>query len=333
LSAQKITMPAPVAALAVSPDGRLLAVALGANGKGGVHLLERSADGFKEKWQRWPDARSWGVAFSPTEPWLAVTNEVVPVTWDGPNREPTKLPYSAWVVEVWDLVAQKLINFPEARTIGGRIRALAFSPLGHHLAAGIQFWGKSEARMARVWDTGGQRAFRDFRINRTGFDKERIGGVRSITYSAEGRWLAAADDGDGRTGARCVVWEAHSGEQRWVGGSVAAASAAFAGAAPVFAATEPGAVRCYSVPKFERFGAELPVEKDPDTIALSPDGQLVALKLNGRITLHDTKTGTERQTYPAPGNAWALAFSPDGKNLISGHTDGTVNVWVVPEPS
>jgi WD40 repeat protein len=270
------------------------------------------------------------VAFSPNQPWLAVTKQVVPVIGGGPKEEPTKVGYSVWVVELWDLNTQKILDLPDSRNISGKIRALAFSPGGEHLAAGIQFWGKSEPRMVRVWETHGTRPHQDFKIDGTVLGKDRIGSMRSVAYSRDGRWLAAAADGQDGAVARCVVWKADSGAQHWCSAPVALASVAFAGAARVFAATEPGGVRCYSFPPFEPLGPAIPTGTDPDTIALSPDGALVALKLPGRIQLHDTHTGAERQTYLAPGSAWTMAFTPDGKNFVSGHTDKAVRVWVVP---
>jgi serine/threonine protein kinase len=332
LMAQTITVPAPVTAVAVAADGRSLAIATCGNEKdgGGVHLYERDPDGFQEKWHKWTAAQSWGVAFSSTEPWLAVVNEVIPVAWEPPAREEVKQP-PAWVVEVWDLAANNHIVFLEGRTTGGRIRALAFAPTGKKLAAGIQFWGRSELVMTRAWEFGEKLIHRDFWFDKTDHDKKKVGSVRSVAYSSDGVWLAAADDNANGASARCVVWNAASGERRWFGGPVKLASVAFAGGAPVFAATEPGAVRCYSVPQFEPLGKEIPIATDPDTIALSPDGKLVALKLKDRIQLYDPATGAERLRYPVQSNAWSIVFTPDGKNLISGHTDKKVRVWVVPD--
>jgi serine/threonine protein kinase len=329
VSEQTISLPAPVAAVAVSPDGRLLAVATGENGKGGVHLFERGPEGFQEKWRKWPDAQSLAVAFSPTRPWLAVVNQVTPVIWDGPAREPTKLPYPAWVVEVWDFAANKLVEFPEARTTGGRIRAVAFAPGGRHLAAGIQFPGRAANTMVRVWETDGDRRFEDLATQDAPTEH-----VRGIAYSSDGRWLAAADEATDGAAARVVVWEAPNRKQHLsFGPARTRASAAFAGAHPIFAVTERGSVRCYTVPQFSPHGKEIPTERDPDTIALSPDARLLAIRLDGCVRLHDTQTGAAHCTYPAAGTAGALAFAPDGKNLISCHTDRAVRVWVVPETS
>jgi WD40 repeat protein len=92
-------------------------------------------------------------------------------------------------------------------------------------------------------------------------------------------------------------------------------------------------VQCYTAPKFEPFGKtiELGETVEPEMIALSPSGRVVAIKLAGRVELRDTEQGKLRHTFNMPASAWTLTFTPDGKNLIGGHTDKFVRVWVVPD--
>ncbi|MGH7169031.1 MAG: WD40 repeat domain-containing protein, partial [Gemmataceae bacterium] len=65
----------------------------------------------------------------------------------------------------------------------------------------------------------------------------------------------------------------------------------------------------------------------------SPDGRALAVADERGIVLHDLASG--RQFHRLSGFAAgvsALAFSPDGKTLASGHDDTTVLLWNVPLP-
>src|SRR5262249_10330732 len=66
--------------------------------------------------------------------------------------------------------------------------------------------------------------------------------------------------------------------------------------------------------------------------AVSPDGTRLASQAAagppGRVLLWDTRSGKELHRLPAhQGEAFALAFSPDGKLLATGGLDGTLRLW------
>jgi hypothetical protein len=65
--------------------------------------------------------------------------------------------------------------------------------------------------------------------------------------------------------------------------------------------------------------------------ALSPDGRLLAAASGqGEVRLLETATGTEiRRLSGHRGAVWSLAFSRDGRTLVSGSFDGTALVWDV----
>lgn len=68
----------------------------------------------------------------------------------------------------------------------------------------------------------------------------------------------------------------------------------------------------------------------PNSVAFSPDGQILASGSGSMIKLWDLKTGKELRTLKASTHDGdSIAFSPDGKLLATGGDDGAVVFWDV----
>jgi WD40 repeat protein len=69
-------------------------------------------------------------------------------------------------------------------------------------------------------------------------------------------------------------------------------------------------------------------QKPCRAVAVSPDGKTIASADTKSIHLWDVPTATKRATLNGhTGVVWSVAFSPDGRLLLSGSKDGTARFW------
>jgi WD40 repeat protein/serine/threonine protein kinase len=89
-----------------------------------------------------------------------------------------------------------------------------------------------------------------------------------------------------------------------------------------------GSVRLWDV-KGRRELRRWPASHVAHGVALSPDAALVAsADEGGVVTVWDAASGAEKQRFRGhEGRVWGILFSPDGRSLYSGGTDGTVRRW------
>ena len=65
-----------------------------------------------------------------------------------------------------------------------------------------------------------------------------------------------------------------------------------------------------------------------ERVVFSPDGRRVASTGGGTIKLWDVEAGKLHAALPSPNvQVFALAFSPDGRTLVSGGSDHLVHIW------
>jgi WD40 repeat protein len=82
-------------------------------------------------------------------------------------------------------------------------------------------------------------------------------------------------------------------------------------------------------------GEELAILQNPDfvrTMEFSPDGRLLAVSIDDKITLWDVARQAPLTTLTdAPGQIYGLVFSTDGRILASMSETNSVDFWAVPE--
>jgi len=249
---------------------------------------------------------------------------------------------------VWSLdtgEARKVLTFHEAE-----VNAVAALPDGGFATAA------ADGRIA-IWETGGTEPARIL--------DGHHGPVSSLAVSPDGKLLASASwDGSVRlwplAGGEARVLEGHRGNVNAVAflADGTLVSAGYDGrlivwpddaASPPRTVTLPAPLNALAVLPGGRLGAggadgrlhivdrrgaeltSLPVGTDPVTaLAVSPDGNyLAASGIGGKVTVLETaRLGTVFQ-LDGPGPVWALAFTLDGRTLLTGGADRAVREWDV----
>jgi WD40 repeat protein len=297
---------APVADIAISPDGRLLAAAQGDQIVSLWDIAERSA--LREL--RLPQSDGdmivpgtfTSVAFSPD-------SQAVVAGDDGGN------------VPVWSIADGVAL---QTLSVGLRIVAdVAFSPDGKSVAAASEGW-RSEPGAIWLWDVA------------SGAELHRLTIDTDARFLAPAERIAFAPDG-----AQVLMGLADGGILRWnladlsmaqeLGGHSAAITAlAYApGGNRILSASRDGSLRTW---RADGAPAEAVVSLGAiSALAISPDGSLVISGDEGGAIEIRRPDGSPVTHIPGQGGQiYALAISPDGATLAAASRDGVVRLRKLP---
>jgi WD40 repeat protein len=321
---------APISAVALSPDGKILLTAgtdhrarlwdaagqpLGAPL---VHPDAITAAAFSPDSRtvltgsRDKTARRWQVATGqPLGAPLVHPDEVSAVAFS-PDEKVVATGCRDSKVRLWDAASARLLGPPYAHA--GRIRGLAFSPDGKTLLTG------SDDATAQLWDV------------RTGqkllpAPLRHAYNILAVAFSQDGRMVVT-----GSSDHTVRLWETATG--RPVGSPLQHANAvqtvAFGPSAQaVLTGSLDCAARRWSIGREQLLLRELPHPREVVAVAFSPDAKTV---LTGgwdtRARLWDVATGNLLPTlFQHQRSIYAVAFSPDGKRIVTGSRDQTAQVW------
>jgi WD40 repeat protein len=230
-------------------------------------------------------------------------------------------------IGVWDLAAEKdkvQITMPRPadplanRALGDPARLYWFSADEMVLA------DYDSAATVRLWDTATGKQLRAFAAV-----DESDGQLYALDLSADGSMVltrAFVAETPGGRATRLRLWDAATGTalRTWETPDAVLAAAFTPDGRAVATAGEQG-VSVWELAtgklRFRSAGAAA-------VVSCSPDGRVLAADGGATIRLLDLRTGKEfRQLKGHQADVEALAFTPDGKRLITGSADSTALVW------
>ncbi len=217
-------------------------------------------------------------------------------------------------VRLWDVTTRRQIGILPGHKWW--VEVVAFSPDGRTLASG------SSDRTAILWDVASRRQIATF--------EEHTKGVFSLAFSPDGQTLAS-----GSKDGTVLLRDVGSGSAAALSGHLPVFSMSMSPDGSTLASGVGGEILLWDVATREPIASlKGAFTDDPvSPVAFSPDGTLLASggSLRGGgwgIALWDVGRREQIGTLQA-GFVHSLAFSPNGRTLVSGAYDRTARLWDV----
>ncbi|MBA3962752.1 MAG: TIR domain-containing protein [Chthoniobacterales bacterium] len=279
-----------VLALAFSVDGRLLS---SQDATGNVIVWDYVAN--KEVTHLMPKAMGQmqyaGLAFSPDGRWLVSTSGDVALVWE---------------TDTWQM--------KKGLRDGKMLWSVAFSPAGDLLAT-----ASYDSRQVKVYRTG---SWDELTAWGAQTEKETDGHFRAVHFSPNGEWLAAI-------GTSLTTWETGTLQKVNRIDKIQPWSLAFS---PDSQALAVGGEMNGSLCLYKLDGTP----SDPfaghsakvSDLSFQQSGRyLASASLDGTVRMWDVES--KRELLRLPQKAAAVIFTPAGKSIVTGNSDGTLGEWSI----
>lgn len=296
-----LVLDAKATAIAFSPDGKRLAVAVDDRS---VNVYER-ATGKQLLTLKGHTLAVTAVAVSPDGKLLASAG--------CSGTRPGSFELRLWNIENGSLLHQ--VQEQEHRSEGDAITPrpfLSFSPDGKFLA----FPGKD--RTVQLWDTKLWKPKHSWKVGLV---------PSTAVFSADGNAIAIGTH-TGDSHGTVKLFEVQSGMQSPSRATIFSGVLALA-----FSPDGKNVLSCHrhwiyrlevESGKYKPFGGKL---QKVDAAAFVPGGDRIALVIDGNLELRETQSG--RTVFRLQDSTRAVAVSPDGKVMATGSMDGKVKLWFI----
>ena len=295
-------------------SGAINAVAISSDGK---FVLTGGSDGTARLWQNLTAMEFVGREL---RQFTAPAGKVNAVAFTPDNRFAI-VGDNGGIIRFWDTTTGEQSAVLDT---GIPVLALAISPDGKFLAAG------GASTTIQVWDVSARKEV--FKL------KGHTAIIKSLTYSADGRFIVSAS-----SDASAILWNAADGKSIQTFNDSLINSVSLSPDNRYLLTTSGSAANVWDTRIAVIVGSlSNKIPFDLTTAAFAPDGKLAAAagKHGGLVTFNpktgaiinrfepDSKTSNQ-DGRDYPDDITALAFSSDGKNLVSAGTDKIARSWVV----